>query len=167
MRPLLNHLDAPLRFLIFTMPEAMSLMVPFLWGIGVNQFWKGCVSACVLYVIVRQFSRYIGVRRVRACYYWYFPVRQKIYAYPVCSSIRELIQVIVLIFLGGCQPAYHDFFDCPVENVARCQSTKKVYAQHNATVRRVSCRWFYAYHEHNDTIAGSVIVMQRQGSVGA
>lgn len=142
MYPLLNYLDAPTRFLIFTVQEALCLIVPFVLGIAGDHFWCGCFGSGALYVLVRQCSRHIGLRSLRGFYYWHFPTRTKLYAYPIASHMREFVHIVSVLTLVGCQGAYNDFFDCPAERMPRCQSMRTIYA-HYAPEPELSCAWYY------------------------
>lgn len=159
MYPLLNYLDAPVRFLIFTMQEALCLFVPFMLGIACDHFWCGCLVSCVLYSVVRQCRRHIGLRRLRGFYYWHFPTRTKLYAYPIASYVREFVHVVSALSLSSCQSTYNDFFDCPAERTPRCQNVRTIYAQY-APECACPSRWYYVCAQQGVRAQKSVVLPQ-------
>ncbi|MCY4414311.1 MAG: type IV conjugative transfer system protein TraL [Alphaproteobacteria bacterium] len=156
MVPLLNYLDAPVRFLVLTMQEAMSVIVPFGLGIFYGQFWFGLLSACLFYGCVRWLSRAIGVRRFRGFYYWYFPTREKMYHYPLWSHVRVFVGCFVLCCLMGCSSVYNDMFDCPMQKVPACARVESVYARYMRLRSRKNQTWYCRVNGDENLVVRSV-----------
>ncbi len=128
MYALLNYLDAPVRFLIFTIPEALSLVVPFCWGIVLQKFWLGALGGFVAFSLVRLIAQRFSVQDFRGLVYWYFPTRPKAYQLPVMSYIREYLVLLACVSLMGCS-ASERLLECPAQRVPRCQSVSAVYKE--------------------------------------
>ena len=163
MYPLLNYLDAPVRFLIFTVQEALCLVVPFMLGVASDHFWCGASVACVLYAVVRGCRRHIGLRRLRGFYYWHFPTRAKLYTYPIASYMREFVHVVSILTLCGCQGAYNDFFDCPAEHTPRCQNMRTIYA-HYAPEKAHNCLWYYVCSQQGQRAEKTVVFPDKKSN---
>lgn len=153
MYPLLNHLDAPLRFLIFSIPEAMCLIVPFCLGIIYEQFWWGIFLSIVSYVAVRLCAKNLGMKYMRGFYYWHFPTRIKAYQYPITSFIREFVCVFLVMHLIGCSSVYSQMFDCPIKEAPPCQRLEQVYKNYMpCVVPPMHQKWYRIYNKDNPSI---------------
>lgn len=158
MTPLLNYLDVPVRFLVFTVPEAMGLIGPFVWGIFYQQFWIGALGSCVGYGLARfvmhKFPRHI----VRGFLYWHLPTRGRAYRCPVFSHVREYIVIMLCLSLVGCHSGYNNILDCPALRVARCQDMPSVYQALKCDVRNKPKVFVYYFETEEGAMEGKVLL---------
>lgn len=85
---LLNNLDEPLRFLLFTIDEALVLFVPLFTGMALGYVLFGVITSIILYQGLKQCkARAIG-SNLRQVAYWILP-NFKFFRANIPSYIRD------------------------------------------------------------------------------
>ena len=88
---LLNHLDQPVRFLYFTLDEAIVLLGSFLLGGIVNKPLIGIIIGVLLAVILNKIKKFNDNCNITQMFYWYLPTSTKAYRLCLPSYIREFL----------------------------------------------------------------------------
>ena len=88
---LFNNLDNPTRFLFWTLPEAMVLLIPLFMGIGTGFALSGLVISCGGIYVMREWDRRMAKQNLQTFLYWYFPHNKAQLKVTPPSYIREYI----------------------------------------------------------------------------
>ena len=86
---LLNHLDDPMRLLIFTIDEVVAFLAPFFLGYEVQQTLYGFCLGVGCYFVVKYMKKKEMGTNFRQLWYWYLPSKRKMFKYYVPSYFRE------------------------------------------------------------------------------
>jgi conjugal transfer pilus assembly protein TraL len=86
---LLNHLDKPVRFLYFTIDEAISLLGGFLLGGLAGKPLMGFISGLVISVFLSKIKKAHVDTSLTQMFYWYLPTHMHAYSFYLPSYIRE------------------------------------------------------------------------------
>jgi type IV conjugative transfer system protein TraL len=88
---ILNYVDTPLKFLLWTKGEIGLFLFPAFAGLFFNQFILGLVVSFLNYRLFKIYQQKFGRDQFQAVCYWFLPhVPKKIPAFPP-SYIREYI----------------------------------------------------------------------------
>lgn len=75
---ILNHLDAPMRILLWPAEQVIACMFPLMLCIAVEQFCLGIVSSLVASFGFKSFKEKFGDGKLRAILYENFPTPEKL-----------------------------------------------------------------------------------------
>jgi type IV conjugative transfer system protein TraL len=87
---ILNYVDTPLRFLLWTVHEIVMLVVPCFIGIIIDHFVLGVTVSVIYFWGYKKYKRRFGKGQFQAVRYWYFPLERRFKAIPP-SFRREYI----------------------------------------------------------------------------
>ncbi len=88
---ILNHVDTPLKFLLWTKGEIALFLLPAFLGLSFNQFIMGLVVSFLNYRLFKIYKEKFGKDQFQAVCYWFLPhTPKKLPAIPP-SYIREYI----------------------------------------------------------------------------
>ena len=88
---LLNHLDQPVRFLYFTLDEAITLLGSFLLGGLMNKPLCGVIVGILLAVALNKIKKFNQDCNITQMFYWYLPTSTKAYRLYIPSYVREFL----------------------------------------------------------------------------
>lgn len=88
---LLNHLDKPARFLLFTFDEFLCLGAPTFTGMVMQWFVTGFLMGLGFYFGLRFLKKQFPHGNLRKILYWYLPNGHKAFRIKVPSYVREWI----------------------------------------------------------------------------
>jgi len=84
-----RHLDDPPKFLLWSLDEAMVLLVPFIIGVLLSQVVIGMVLGVLSMLMVRRLKSKEGSNILFSLLYWHFPINRFSHTPP--SYIRTYI----------------------------------------------------------------------------
>ena len=88
---ILNHVDTPLKVLLWTKGEIGLFLLPLFGGLFFNQFILGMVISFVNYRLFKIYRDKFGKDQFQAVCYWFLPhTPKRLAAFPP-SYIREYI----------------------------------------------------------------------------
>ncbi len=87
---ILNYVDTPLRFLLWTVHEIIMLVAPCFLGLIIDQFVLGICTSIAYFWIYKKYKRRFGKGQFQAVRYWYFPNDRRLKGIPP-SYRREYI----------------------------------------------------------------------------
>jgi len=88
---ILNHVDTPLKVLLWTKGEIALFLLPLFGGLFFNQFILGMVISFVNYRLFKIYRDKFGKDQFQAVCYWFLPhTPKRLAAFPP-SYIREYI----------------------------------------------------------------------------
>ena len=70
---LLNYLDEPVKFLLWTFPEIISFVIPLFTCLFLGSLIMGCLIGLLLFFLYRFIRQKVGHGGVKAFLYWYLP----------------------------------------------------------------------------------------------
>lgn len=70
---ILNYVDTPLKFLLWTVNEIVMLVVPCFIGIVIDQFALGVIVCVGYFWGYKKYKRRFGKGQFQAVRYWYLP----------------------------------------------------------------------------------------------
>lgn len=88
---LLNHLDKPARFLLFTLDEFLCLAAPIFIGMVTQWVTTGFFAGLGFYGSIKAFKKQFPGGNLRKILYWYLPNGHQAFQIPIPSYIREWI----------------------------------------------------------------------------
>jgi len=88
---ILHHLDDPLRFLHWTLDEALAVMGPIFLGLAADYPVQGMIMAGFCYWGLLKLKREFGFDNIKHALYWYFPKSDKKLPNLPHSYMREFI----------------------------------------------------------------------------
>ena len=86
---ILNHLDSPLKILMWTTGEIALYVIPLFLGLCFDQLTLGMVVCVLNYWLNKQYKKRFGKGQFQAVLYWFLP-KSKIKKLPP-SHIREYL----------------------------------------------------------------------------
>lgn len=86
-----SYLDEPERFLIWTMDEALVLLLPLLIGVMVSFYGTGIIASIVAVTIYSRTKERIGKNLLPGVLYWYFPAAVSRFKATPPSYIKEYV----------------------------------------------------------------------------
>ena len=88
---ILNHVDTPLKVLLWTKGEIALFLMPLFGGLFFNQFILGMVISFINYRLFKIYREKFGKDQFQAVCYWFLPhTPKRLAAFPP-SYIREYI----------------------------------------------------------------------------
>ena len=88
---ILHHLDDPLRFLHWTLDEALTIMVPAFFGLAIEHPFWGLIGAGGCYGGLITLKKRFGLENLKHALYWYLPKSTKHLPHLPPSYIREYL----------------------------------------------------------------------------
>jgi len=85
-----KHLDTPERFLFWSIEEAVAMIVPFMFGMMINQAFWGLVCSLLGFWGARKLKQQ-GDNIINQLVYWHFPHSKSLYRWLPPSHIREYL----------------------------------------------------------------------------
>lgn len=86
---ILNHVDSPLKILIWTKGELALFILPALTGMLMGHIILGFILSIVNYKLFGIYKRRFGKGQLQAVLYWFFPHMSKRFPAFPASYIRE------------------------------------------------------------------------------
>ncbi len=74
---ILNHLDSPLRFLLWTPGEIVMYLGPIFLGVALDQLLLGTIITTLNIWANRQYKRRFGKGQLHAVLYWFLPHQKR------------------------------------------------------------------------------------------
>lgn len=74
---LFNNLDNPMRFLVWTLPEAMVLWSPLFVGFATGYVFTSLLFSAGGFYLLREVTQRFGKQSLAAVLYWYFPPNKR------------------------------------------------------------------------------------------
>lgn len=87
---MLNHVDTPLKLLLWTVPEILMMIVPFFLGLMLEQLLMGLLVSIAYFYIYKKYQRKFGKGQFQVVNYWYFPTGKRFKTLPP-SYLREYL----------------------------------------------------------------------------
>lgn len=88
---ILHHLDDPLRFLHWTLDEAMSITGPAFFGLAVEHPLLGLIGSGVCYWALTTTKKRFGFESLKHALYWHLPKSDQRLPNTPPSYIREYL----------------------------------------------------------------------------
>jgi len=88
---ILNYVDSPVKWLVWTTGEVCLFLAPLFGGLFFNQLIAGCIISFLNYRVFKWYCRQFGKDQLQAVCYWYLPHAAKRYPAIPPSYIREYI----------------------------------------------------------------------------
>ena len=88
---ILQHLDDPLRFLHWTVDEAVAIVAPIFFCFAIDHALYGVVGGAVCYLSLKHIKKKFGLESMKHALYWYLPKSKKKLPTIPASHIREYI----------------------------------------------------------------------------
>jgi conjugal transfer pilus assembly protein TraL len=88
---ILHHLDDPLRILHWTIDEAVTIILPTFFGLGVERPLIGLILAGGGVWGLKSTKKRFGLSTLRHALYWYLPRNKRKLPHTPPSYIREYI----------------------------------------------------------------------------
>jgi type IV conjugative transfer system protein TraL len=85
---ILNHVDSPLKILLWTVPELLMLVMPIILGLMADQLTLGIAVIFLYFWVSKKYRQHFGQGQFHAVKYWYFP-KDKRFKTLAPSYIRE------------------------------------------------------------------------------
>lgn len=86
---ILNHVDSPLKWLVWTTGEVCLFVAPLFLGLFFNQLIAGCIISFVNFRLSKVYKQRFGKEQLQAVSYWFLPHAFKRYPAIPPSYIRE------------------------------------------------------------------------------
>ena len=86
---LLNHLDAPTRFLFFTLDEAAVCVGCFLTGVLTGHQLLGFIASIICAFLLRKLKGTEKNCSMKQIFYWFFPTNKRALKVNVPSYVRK------------------------------------------------------------------------------
>jgi len=90
-RKLFNNLDNPVRFLVWTVPEALVLMAPIFGAVVSGYVFTSLAFGAVGFCALRAGKRRFGKQSLAAVLYWHFPHNKRKLKVTPPSYVRMYI----------------------------------------------------------------------------
>ncbi|WP_010303946.1 type IV conjugative transfer system protein TraL [Candidatus Odyssella thessalonicensis] len=87
---ILNHVDSPLKYLLWTKGEVALYIGPLMGGLVCDQLTVGIAICAANYWLNRQYKRRFGKGQFQAVAYWFLPSHGQLKKLPP-SHIREYL----------------------------------------------------------------------------
>lgn len=88
---ILNHVDSPLKILVWTTGELGLFLMPLFFGLFFNQLLLGTLISFINYRLFKIYREKFGKDQFQAVCYWFFPPSPKRYPAIPPSYIRTYI----------------------------------------------------------------------------
>jgi len=88
---ILQHLDDPLRFLHWTVDEAIAIVVPIFFCFAIDHAIYGIFGAGGSFFLLKYIKKKFGLESLKHVLYWFLPKSEKKLPNSPASHIREYI----------------------------------------------------------------------------
>lgn len=87
---ILNHVDSPLKYVLWTKGEILLYLIPIFIGLFCDQLTLGIISSGINIFFNREYKKRFGKGQFQAVKYWFFPAGRAFMSLPP-SHIREYL----------------------------------------------------------------------------